>query len=362
MADPDFTASRQSTDDSSYSTLAPAYEERLIILAQGKQFQNAQINKWAIPDYLQSRLPKLVVTDDRNMTYADDVQHVNFTIRRVTTKSDFMQALQTDGAHVVYCGHARLGQGPCFGDVTDPSAPDDPGQDWGSKTTDPTQNGIFRAGFPYIGIPINEICDEHQYTVSPVSGNDAKPDASDFHPHARKMYDQMQQFSVNDLAQKCKATPAQVAACLGDPGALLGMSPDTPSDTFWGYDATGESGKFERHVLLKCDWQNTDITPNDVGGVNITCKAFICIACSTYIHHYPIVRKLKGWTKDGDNRLAYWTTNATSSAPMMAFWLYRILTYPQRNDNQPWEPSLEYAKSMANRDYAALGENPSSLI
>src|SRR5947209_8658650 len=115
-----FTASRQPTGDQSFTTLAPVYEERLIILAQGKQFQNANINDYSIPDYLQSRIQNFVVTDDRNMSYSSDAQHVNFTIQRVTTNADFITALRTDGAHVVYCGHARHGQGPCFGDTTDP--------------------------------------------------------------------------------------------------------------------------------------------------------------------------------------------------------------------------------------------------
>ena len=337
----DFTASRQSSGDSSFSALTPSYEERLIILAQGKTFQNPQIDDLAIPDFLSKRLSNLVVIDDRNMTYADDVQHVNFTIRRVTTKSDFIQALQTSGAHVVYSGHARYGQGPCFGDSVDP------GQEWGSHSDDPTNTGVFAMGFPYIGLPIDEIADEHQYTVDPVSGDDDKPASSDCHPHARQNYNNMTKFSVSDLAQKCQASSDTVSTFLGNAGA---------NDTFWGYDATGESGKFERHVLCSCGYQ-------DVQAAQMACKAFICIACSTFIHHYPIVRKVLGWTKDGDNRYAYWTTNATSSAPMTANWLYRILSYPQRNDFQPWEPSLEYAKRMANQDYLGSGAPyPSSLI
>ena len=341
-----FTASRQPAGGSSFTTLAPAYEERLIILAQGKQFQNANIGEYAIPDYLSSRLPNLAVTDDRNMSYSDDVQHVNFTIQRVTTKADFMTALNTAGAYVVYCGHARFGQGPCFGD------PMDPGEEWGSHSTDPTQTGVFRAGFPFIGLPIDEIADEHQYTVNPVSGSDAKPAAADCHPHARQMLGQMRTFTVDEFASKCAASTDQVAAFLGNANT---------SDSFWGYDGTGESGKFERHVLCQCDWQNTDITPNDVGAVDMTCKAFICIACSTFVHHYPVVRQLKGWTKEGDDKYAYWTTRVTYSSVMTARWLFRTLSYPRRNDFQPWQASLEWAKNMANADYAGLSDMPSQL-
>lgn len=347
----DFTASRQSSGDSSFSSLTPQYEDRTIILAQGKQFQNAQIGEYAIPDYLSSRLSNFVVTDDCNMTYADDVQHVNFTIKRVTTKADFLTALQTGGVHVVYCGHSRFGQGPCFGQFD--SQGTNFGEEWGAQPSDPTNTGIFPSGFPYIGLPIDEIADEHQYTVTPVSANVDKPAASDCHPHARQQYGNMKQFSVSDFAQKCSASADSVAAFLSQAGT---------DDSFWGYDATGESGKFERHVLCACDWENTS-APSDMGAVSISCKAFVCIACSTFVHFFSIVRKLKGWTKAGDDQLAYWTTAATASAPMAAFWLYRILSYPKRNDFQPWEPSLEYAKQMANRDYAgAMAQYPASLI
>ncbi len=325
------------------------YEERLIIVAQGKQFTNAQIPEgWGIPAFLQANIKNFQSTDDSNMSYSSDAQHVNFTIQRVQTKSGFMQALQTEGAMVVYGGHARYGQGPCFGDT------DAPGEEWGSKSADPTATGVFRAGFPYIGLPIDEICDEHQYTADPVDGGSPKPDSSDIHPHARQMYGQMKQFSISDLASKCKASQAQVQAFLGNADA---------GDTFWGYDGIGESGKYERHVLLKCGWDNTDISPNDVGGVDMNCKAFIFIGCSTFIHNYPIIRKIKGWTKDGDNRLAYWTTRATSGIPMTAYWMYYLLSYSKRNDNQPWEPSLEWTKNMTNRQYASMpGVGPSSLI
>jgi hypothetical protein len=103
----------------------------------------------------------------------------------------------------------------------------------------------------------------------------------------------------------------------------------------------------------------------DLGAISINCRAFICIACSTYIHFYPTFRKLKGWTRDRDNNTgyAYWTTNVTLSAVMSCFWLYRIMSYPQRNDFASWEPSLEYAKQMANSDYAGYGSGiPSRLI
>jgi hypothetical protein len=345
------TASRQSSGDTTSTALTPKYEERLIIVAQGKQFNdNVKLADTGLPQYLQGKFPSLVVNADSSMSYTDDVQHVNFTIQVVNTKSDFIAALSNSSAHVVYSGHARLGQGPCFGTGTDP------GEEWGSNSADPNNTGIFRCGFPYVGLPIDEITDEHLYTVSPVSGSDPQPGSGDCHPHARAVYSQMKQFSLTDLTSKVTTDANTVAALLG------GASSDA---TFWGYDTTGESGKFERHVLLNCGWQNTAAAPNDLGSVTMSCRAFICIGCSTYIHFYPTFRKLKGWTRDRDNNTgyAYWTTNVTLSAVMSCFWLYRILSYPQRNDFANWEPSLAYAKQMANSDYAGYGAKlPSKLI
>jgi hypothetical protein len=68
------------------------------------------------------------------------------------------------------------------------------------------------------------------------------------------------------------------------------------------------------------------------------------------------VRKEKGWRRDGDDRYAYWTTNASVSLTTK-FWLYRWFTYPKRNDFEPWAKSLAYAVSKANQDLDAEGEN-----
>jgi hypothetical protein len=331
------TASRQTQGDPSSSAVTPDYETRKIILARGIQFQNSDAGEYAIPDYLVSKIGSDVTTlDDGSAVYNSAKQHVTYVISQVTTKSDFKTALETAGAHVVYCGHARFGQGMCFGDHgRDADNNTVKGEDWG-KGSDPQNTGLWRVGFPYIGLPVQSDILDHGYTVNPVPGSADKPASADCHPHTRQNYAAM---SVMDISTFDAALPA-----------LLG-SVDTSSG-FWGFDGRSEAGKNERHILVNAGWTGTDEDPLDLGGTQISCKCFTCIACSTFIHHYPVVRSLSGWKRDGDNKYAYWTTNVTASNLMTAFFLYRLLSYPTRNDNQPWAGSLNYAVSQANQDYS----------
>ena len=45
-------------------------------------------------------------------TYTNSDQNVAFTLKVITKKQDFKKALETEGAMVVYEGHARYGRGP----------------------------------------------------------------------------------------------------------------------------------------------------------------------------------------------------------------------------------------------------------
>lgn len=326
------TASRQAQGDTASTAIAPDYEVRNITLARGVQFHNDSAGQYAIPDYLVSKIGSDVETlDDGTITYNSDKQHVTFVITQVTAKTDFKTALETPGIHVIYCGHARFGEGMCFGDD------DSPGEVWG-KGTDST-NGLWRTGFPYIGLPVTSDILEHQFTVNPVTGDQDKPSSSDCHPHVRNVYSKMQVLDASSF-------DSSLLSYIGSTGT---------SNGFWGYDAHSEAGKYERHVLVNSGWTSTDVDPMDLGATNMSCKVFCCIGCSTFIHNYPVVRKLKAWTRNGDDHYAYWTTNVTYSSPMTAFYLYRLLTYPTRNDYQPWANSLAYAVRMANQDYVNLG-------
>lgn len=333
------TASRQAQGDTASTGISPDYEVRNITVARGIQFHNDTAGEYAIPDYLVSKIGSNVVTlADGTITYNNDDQHVTYVITQVTTKSDFKTALETSGIHVVYVGHARFGEGMCFGDNTDP------GEDWGNGTDNDT--GLWRAGFPFIGLPVTSDILEHQFTVNPVSGADSKPAYSDCHPHVQKVYSSMNVIATTDF----------------DSGLTSYIGSADTSNGFWGYDATSDAGKYERHVLVHSGWTSTDSDPMDLGATNICCKVFCCVACSTFVHTYPVVRKLKQWTKSGDDHYAYWTTNVTASSPMAAFYLYRLLSYSVRNDNQPWANSLAYAVSMANQDYVNYGPPVASRL
>ncbi len=333
-------ASRQTAGSSGSTALSPVYEERLIVLAQGIQFQNANLNIYAFPDYLQSKLGADIVVQDANtITYCSDAQHVNFTITKVTTKTELKTALETPNVHVVYCGHARHGQGPCFGDNTDP------GEDWGNGS-DPANTGLYRCGFPFVSLPVNEIL-EHRYTVSAVSGDDDKPARDDCHPEIKSHYGSLRKFAVSDLAG-------------GAVLPYLGSGVDA-SSTFWAFDGSVD-GSNGRHLVTNSGWTGTATDPYDLGATNLQCRVFACIGCSTFVHNYPIVRHRKNWTHTDDDRFAYWTTHVTYSGPMAAFWLHRILSYPTRNDFENWKGSLEASVRRTNADYVAFGPDISSSL
>jgi len=184
------TASRQAEGEDSSTGLSPDYEVRKITLARGIQFHNDTAEDYAIPDYLVKKIGSDVTTlADGTITYNSDAQHVTFVITQVTAKSDFKTALETAGIHVVYCGHARFGEGMCFGDN------DSPGEQWGNGTDNDT--GDWRVGFPFIGLPVTSDILEHQFTINPVSGADSKPDSSDCHPHVRNVYSQLQVMDIS---------------------------------------------------------------------------------------------------------------------------------------------------------------------
>ena len=78
-------------------------------------------------------------------------EDVLYQIDLVEDKAAFREALLTDGIAVIYNGHARYGRGPCFGPPGNL-----PGDDWENGAA-PDTAGIFRMGYPFVGIPGHEI-------------------------------------------------------------------------------------------------------------------------------------------------------------------------------------------------------------
>ncbi len=345
----DHSASRQNSDSNTFNTLVPAYEDRLIIVAQGIQFHTDQIRKdmgglldkhpnsgyqlsdFLIPDYLQLKLgDKVHIASDQTITYTSDVQRVNFTLKFITSRDDYLAALQTPGVHVMYNGHARYGRGPCFGD--DPS----PGDQWANK-------GLWRIGFPFLAVDVAEIL-ENGYFADPVTGAEPMPPRADCHPEVRAKYSSYKKYKVGDLA----LTPA-------DRIRLIGFL-NTTGDADQSYWASGTPSRGPAHMdlLMHADWQQTRCTPYDLGATDLQCRVYCHFGCSTFLHNYPILRKLRKWTREGNERYAYWTTNVSDSL-LDGRWLHRLLTYPKDNAFQSWEGSLQYAVQKASRDIRNKG-------
>lgn len=308
-----------------FNTLVPSpYEERLIVVAQGIQFRDAQYPdvEWRIPNYLRQHLPDVDFSSDTEGKYLSHVQGVRFTIRIIVTKDEFKRYLETSGVHVVYDGHARYGRGPCFGDN---GATDErwvevstanweqpvPGDDW-ENGTNPT-TGIFRMGYPFIAVPVSEIT-SHGYTANLLRASETFPPREDCHPDIRPTYNRWRAYTLDELDSS---------------GALRSRVSGTVAadERFWGLRGSlgGDRGT---HVVLHAGWDNTASRPMDLGATNVQCRVFCHFGCSTYRHNYRIVRVNKGWEQTGDEHYAYWTSATAQCAHVTCLWLYHVLTYP----------------------------------
>jgi hypothetical protein len=116
----------------------------------------------------------------------------------------------------------------------------------------------------------------------------------------------------------------------------------------WSYKAIEPSGKLEWHVVLDAGWKDTPAAPMDLGATEIKCKVFCHFGCSTYVHNYEVLRKLRAWQKTEDDRFAYWTTKP-SPGPVTRFWIRSLFKYRKYNAHSNWEPSLQYAVKETNR-------------
>lgn len=316
------------------SITVPAIEERLIVVAQGLQFHNSQLPaQWRTPDYLKSKLGAGMTVDSsgKKATYTSSAQRVKYTIQVVTTKEEFKKYCETDGAHVVYGGHARYGRGPCFGDS------DAPGEDWG-RGVDTTKGGIFRMAYPVLAVPVSEIL-KHKYTCVPlVTSSSSKPPRNDCHPDVVKYYGAMKRYDLGDFPSDLKKyLPASVST----------------TDTLWAFTRYYH-GKRERFLVLNAGWEKTPAAPFDLGAITMKCKVFCHFGCSTLKHNYKILRFRKNWKRTGTDRFAYWTT-APAYGDITHHWLYHTLTYPKQVAYQPrtWKDMLDYVVRETNTELRA---------
>jgi hypothetical protein len=327
---------RTSEDLDHVNTLVPSrLEDRLIVFAQGVEFDDSYLEGqglgwYTVETYLRDKGLDIEFSGGE-AEYISHVQGVRFTVRITTDKSAYKRALETERAHVIYCGHARYGRGPCFG--TDPG----PGEHWGNGDA---STGMFRMGYPYIAMPVSEIL-QNRYTTDPVP-TDEPLEADDCHPYVRRVLSYWRPYTLEELDSS---------------GQLRNqVEGEVSSDqTFWGYQGAlhGHAGP---HVVLHAGWENTATDPLDLGATELRCRVFCHFGCSTLTHNREILRERKGWQQTEEDRFAYFTTSPDAVIiPGGRFWLYRILSYPVYNAFEPWNGSLQYALRKANQDMRRMG-------
>lgn len=328
------------------SLAAPPSETRNIVIAQGIQFNNKDLNAAeqvpggvdtdASPHTItalktrmaNAGMPLTVNAAGDGATFRSVKQGVNFTIKVVNTKSAFKAALESDKTHhVIYDGHSRYGRGCCFG--TNMAA----GEDWENGST-PSTTGLFRMGLPYVAVPVSDI-KHHGYTADLVPTSETLAPAK----------------CESDLRRAVNAGSVQPHGLTAVDASVRGQlrinkKPIGSKDRFWAFDWSGEGFS----VVVHAGWEKTASDPMDLGAVNMKCRVFCHFGCSSMQHYHEIVRDRKHWNKVGNtDNFAYFTSGLSYSftGPI---WLFHILTYDQFNAGQPWEPSLNYARKNAKDD------------
>lgn len=323
------SGSRQHGGSPSWTSVAPIYETRHVILAMGIDFNNDQLpSDQKMPDCLVNRIGSDVKLDAKTgiTTYVSDVQRVIFTLKVINTKTTYKKELETEetdaygnpiGRMVIYDGHARYGRGPCFGAVSTP------GDNWGSGTDADT--GIFRMAFPFMLIPIEDMR-EHQYTSTAVLGSEPKPPFKLCHPWVQRVYGDVVKKRVGRLGKDI----VQYLSNVND-----------PDDLVWSYGS---------RVLLRAGW-------DDLDGTDLKCRCFCHFGCISLKHNYPIMRKpqWKNWRRTDTDRFAYWMDRESEEST--PYWLYHWFTFPEENAFHSWHRSLKYAVKKTNLELTNKGRD-----
>jgi len=357
---------------SAQATVKIRYEVRHILVAQGLDFNNAQlalykgINRTGdtqipngyLSDNLSAATPFPIEIRGTSATFKSVKQGVKYTIDVTTDRTEFKRKLETPEKpgtkeleywHIIYLGHSRYGRGACFG------IDNSHGEDW-ENGSDPAAgtSGLYRMGYPFVGVPIHDIL-HYGYHADLVSAK-VSPKASDREDQTR--------LQVTTLAALKHSTKRFIAEHSGD-DRIQHLQPldslDTqlrivrdrvgtnkigdalkPDDTFWTYSSDGEP-----NVLLQAGWKETVTKPMDLGATDMKCRVFCHFGCQSWAHYGDILRLRKSWKKAGNtDRFAYFTTDV-AYAVTVPFWLYYLLTYDKFNAGKPWEPSLKHARERS---------------
>jgi hypothetical protein len=316
----------------SLNTFKLTYEKRRIVVAQGLDFRDDDMkaknakrkrnSEEPLVDFLKDNFTNnFTIKDPTHMEYISDDQQVHFFIEIVRSKEEFSKALDTQGIHVIYAGHSRYGRGTCF----DPDVSSDnynEGERW--EQGDNKRNGMFRLGYPFVGIPFSDI-EHHKYKFAPVAVEEKAPSINNRHPEARS--------SLSRITLPASLKPYVVPEF------------QSPSNKYWGFITK------EKHILLHAGWENTRSIPFDLGSTELKCKVFCHFGCSSKLHYWKLIRKspYKNWTRDNPptDRFAYFSDRPGDDRGWN-YWLFYVLKYSEPNGYKSWWNSLEYAKKATN--------------
>jgi hypothetical protein len=353
VSGPHRTVIRQTSSDSTHSTLVEPWETRRIRVAQGIQFHSQQIEQRLdsgdrnsdiaehMGRYVQSKhLPGLSVDGNGNIRYESRAQRVVYEVTFTVDKWDFKRMLETENLLAVYAGHARHGLGPCFGD-SGGTAPhfDGPTESWyDGNAGRESVTGLFRMGRRLCVMPVDDEIRPHGFSPRLVPYQvDSPLPISDCDLDLRAMYSELRPYTLAEL---------------GITHALHGDV--DPDGIYWGVTAA-HGGQRQAHAVVVGGWDATPAAPYDLGATEIKCRALFLIACRGYPHFHWVLREYKGWQRTAEGNDAYLLSDI-GNLLVGGFWLHRLFTYPVMNAFHPWRGALEYAKQMANRDLLVTGQ------
>lgn len=265
-------------------------------------------------------------SDGMSASYESAAQRVRYEIEIKHTRPEFKTALQTEGIIVIYGGHSRYGRGTSLDTYS--SQANQHGEQWEDGTG--ADNGNFRLGYPYVGIPLSDI-EHHQYQCTPLAAETPRPTITRRHP--RRAHPEVPgRLSRITLPENLRRyVRAEFAS---------------PSHQYWGYRR-----RREVHILLIAGWTGSGATPYDLGATSMQCRTFCHFGCSSKTHYWNIVRRpeYKAYQRNRPptDGFAYFTREPADWKTI--YWLYFLLAYDQPNGTAHWWNSHEYAKAMTNR-------------
>lgn len=270
--------------------------------------------------------------------------------------------------------------------VYDPNTPDDlcvcPGQKWGDSKN--PREGLFRMGYPYLGIFAAEILD-HGYKAKlvPTSVPIYKVRKKNIHPWLYRPIrkKKLKKLTIDEIIENLKKIKKKLisihriyglSALHSKFGENLESIYQLPADNFrnlvagnyasdqkfWCYNRQSSyryqieqqrKGKRKKRkvwksvevknlgVVLEAGW-------SDLRETDMKCRVFAFFGCWTNVHNRIIVRKHRKWNFIGNKGFAFFTTNEGRTGAQ--FWAYHLITSPSR----AWKKSLKYACKYCNLD------------